>query len=330
MKEIKIVEQKIDSQYINLFRSIYKSEKNLEYFVDDVKISIQYCNSQRNITTIILTDNTKLIGHCSLIQQNKDSSTASFGFFDLLGDKEDCKLIWNAILLEAKKRNIKALFGPINGSIWLPYRFISNTDGSPLLKGELPTNILYNQFMSDLGYAKTGIYHSYKRDIFNKIITTTEQSYTDFMSAGYTLESADSISSNVTREIYDLSNLIFSSSSVLYDALPFEYFLQLYNSDKLQNLFKIYIARKNGLLIGFCTVFTETDNAVVFKTLAIHPDFRQQGIGNALVYKVHKEVALAGYSSIVYALIREGNNIQYFPKDDIKVVREYLLYTISI
>lgn len=329
MREIKIVEKNIDERYFDFFRELYGNEKNIDFFVSDLQISLEFCLSLRTMVTVTLSNNSDLIGHASIISL-PNQNTAFLGFFDLK-NKEDFGLLWDEIKKQATLRGLVALTGPINGSIWFPYRCIRDSDESAFFKGELPSQMSYWQIFNDLTGDQVSYYSSMRTD-FTDIIKLTEESYQKIIASEFemTTLSGPEIDQNILAELYDFSNKVFSSQSPAYQQLPFDFFVKLYNSDKLSQLSELYLVRNEGEIIGFCSLFSEDPQTLIFKTIAVHPDYRRQEIGNALTYLVHKEAAEKGISKIIYALIRGDNTIKFFPKDNVKDLRSYSIFTLTI
>lgn len=331
MKKIQIINQNIDNRYIDLFSFLYKEEKNIDYYISDINMSVNYSVSLKDISTIALLDDEMLLGHCSIIKSRGDESgTAYFGFFESPENEKDFKFFWENLLLEAKKQNIKKLIGPVNGSIWFPYRFLNSSNDSSLFKGELPTKFFYHDFFSNLNNSKITTYSSGVRKSFSLIIEATRKSYESLENSGLKIETLSEVSKEILMEIHALAEEIFSNQSVAYEPFPVDYFLKLYNKDRMRGLFKTYTIRNNDKLIGFCNVFYENEKVVILKTLAVHPSFQKHCIGGAIAYLVHCNAREKGIEQIIYALVRDDNNIKFFPKDDVSEIRTYSLFEFNI
>jgi GNAT superfamily N-acetyltransferase len=329
MKRINIINQNIDTRYLDLFRQLYGKEEHLDYFISDISLSIDYSISTKKLTTITLTDGEILCGHCSIIT-SEGSNIAYFGFFESTDNPEDFRLLWGSVLEEAKNQGIKKLAGPINGSIWFPYRFITTTESSSFFKGELPTKPSYHQMFSDLPNGQIVAFESGIRKHFDFIIESTKKSFEELEDLGLKAEILHNISNKTLLEIHTLAESAFSGQSVIYEALPVNYFLKLYNKDKIKDLFGLYLIRKSDELIGFGSVFYENNKSVILKTLAVHPSFQGHGIGSAIAHLVHRDAKEYGIETIIYALVRKGNNVKHFPKDDVAIIRNYSIFVFDI
>lgn len=331
MKKIHIINQNIDNRYIDLFGFLYKEEKNIDHYMSDINISVEYSVSLKDIFTVALLDDDTLLGHCSIIKSiEDDGESAYFGFFESPENEKDFRFFWENVLTEAKKRNIKKLIGPVNGSIWFPYRFINHSNDSLLFKGELPTKLFYYDFFSNLNNGKTTTYSSGARNNFDLIIEATKKSYELLNSAGLKVEVLPEVSKEILTEIHTLAEEIFSKQSIAYESFPINYFLQLYSKNRMKDLFKTYTVRNNGKLIAFCNVFYENEKVLILKTLAVHPSFQKHGIGGAIAHLVHCDAKENIIEQIIYALVRDDNNIKFFPKDDVSEIRTYSLFEFDI
>lgn len=331
MRDIRIINQNIDNGYIDLFYHLYKKEKNIDYFISDVKLSIDYCLSMKDMVTVTLSGGGVLLGHCSIIKPrgNDNGDTAYFGFFESPANQKDFFTLWKKVVSEAKKQNIKKLIGPINGSIWFPYRTLNTSDGSPLFKGELPNDYYHKHFYS-LKNKRVINYSSGMREKFDGVMKLTKKPYELLKGSDLEIQSLSQVSEKILREIHKLAMEIFSSKSVAYEDFPSNYFLKLYDKERMNNLFGTYIVKKGEKLIGFCNVFYEEEKIIILKTLAIHPLFQKQGIGSAMAYLVHYDAKERGIEKIIYALVRDGNDIKFFPRDDVVDIRTYSLFEIDI
>ena len=330
MKKINILNQEIDRRYPDLFRLLYGTEEHIDYFIADILLSIDYSTAVKQVTTVTLTYGETLLGHCSIIKSADNSGFAYFGFFEAPDNKEDFLLLWHSVLEESKNQNIKKLAGPVNGSIWFPYRFIETSDKFPLFKGELPTKLSYHHMFSGLPNGQVVEFESGLRTNFDFIIEATKKSYENLENLGLRAEILTNSSETHLKEIKALAEAAFSGQSAMYETLPGSYFLKLYNQDKVSDLFGLYLIRKNEQLVGFASIFYENKTSVIFKTFAVHPSFQNQGVGSAIAHLVHKGAKEQGMETIIYALVRKGNNIKKFPQDDVTIIRNYSLFVFAV
>ena len=131
------------------------------------------------------------------------------------------------------------------------------------------------------------------------------------------------------HDLYILSGKIFMKNWSYID-LDEKQFNSLYSGDKLKkHINDIYLAYHDEELIGFCMNIRGGNN-LIMKTIGILPDHQRKGAGNALVYLVHRDAMQKRINGIIYALIRDCNKIQFFPKDDAVIFREYACFTFKM
>ena len=329
MKNRRVIVQKIDDRYTSLFRSLYEREKDIEYFVSDLGQSIEYCLAEKNISTIISEEGGKLLGHCSLIMpKGNNAGGAYFGFFDYMGEK-DFGGFWEDIIAEARRLKLKKLIGPINGSVWFPYRFVATSNGSPFFKGELPTDLAYHDHFSHLKHEKVTTYSSGVRERYDFIIEATKEPYELVNRSHLEITTLTEITEELLGQLQALSAEVFSDTSVAYEPFADKYFLKLYGN-KPKGLFRIYLARDAGRLVGFCFMIYEDAGTAILKTIAVHPLFQKRGIGSALAHAVHRDAKEEGIKKIIYALVRDDNNIKAFPRGDVSIMRTYSLFDFNL
>ena len=116
-----------------------------------------------------------------------------------------------------------------------------------------------------------------------------------------------------------------------YTELNEKEFMHLYSSKKMsEHLNSLYLLYKGTEIIGFCSTSRQDEHTLICKTICLLPRYQGLGLGNALAYQVHVDAEKAGFQKIIYALIREGNSIQNFPKEDAVIFRRYAGFEFSI
>lgn len=266
-----------------------------------------------------------LVGHIALIPTS--GSSAFFGFFECID--EDCfALLWQELLGEAKTKGITSLFGPVNGTIWHPYRVVTSSVEAPFFPSESISRLEYAGWLANQKPLEVFEYHSAYRTDYTPIIVATRNSYQNAIDSGVLLRT-ETIDTNNIQELYALAVEVFSQNPG-YVHLSIEEFVALYSSDKIsRNNATLYTARIDGKLVGFC-LNLENNQTLIMKTIAVAPNIQQKGIGNALVHKIHIDAVASGFTKVIYALVRKDNNVRHFPTDKITVFREYAAYQYKV
>ena len=284
---------------------------------------------QKRISVAVEMDGV-FLAHCTImIDQREQPGIGWFGFFECPHDQAVFENLWGRVVQESKAMGIKILRGPINGTMWYPYRFaLTDSSSIPPFQGELLCEDYYCQFFQNFPTKQEVSYYSAMRENFDDIIRITKPFYEDMQAnSSLHLETLTEVSTDVLREICTVARKVFQSSWG-YVPLSDEELLSYYSQEKLkETLFRAYILRNADTLVGFGTVFRE-DDTLILKTLALEPSFQGKGLGNALIHKIHSD-AEGKCTRMIYALIRFENNVKRLPKDGAVVFREYSAFDIS-
>lgn len=321
-------------ELINFVKDRYGDEKNFDYFYADFQKAYSFCVDNENVsfTPIAVFQDDQLIAHTALIRYKRlPKGEAFFGFFEILQDLEVFKKIWESLLEEAKKQNIKILKGPVNGSIWHQYRCIKETNGSEFFKSEPITESYYYEMFTQLKPSTEISYYSASREKFEKVMGVIQTGLEKLAKGGFEIREVKNVTYEQLLTIAKISRTVFGKNSWGYTELTEKEFLELYSSEKLeQHLNKLYLLLKDQQIIGYCGTTTENKHTLILKTICILPDYQGLGLGNALAYKIHIDAQKEDFKKIIYALIREGNQINNFPKDNTVIFRRYAAFEFRI
>jgi len=326
-----ITQNSSSGEYLSLLEKKYKAQKNYVYFLDDLKATLKFSETYQEPHFIIVKDGENVVGHCALIlDHNLKEGEAFFGFFDVIDNFNVFTTLWQSLLKLAGLKNIKLLKGPINATAWHQYRVMSYGGNSDFFKTELFSESYYYDFYKTLKPDKEILYLSGFRENFKFLISVTEPAYKEVLKAGFSIEEIKNLSTEQLKEILDLSKIVFKENWA-YTDFSMESFESLYSSQKLSaNLNKIYFLKNENKIIGYLSSLIEDENVLILKTIAVLPEFQGKGFGNALVHKAHKDALEKGFKKIIYALIREDNNIKNFPKEEAVVFRKYSTFEFEV
>lgn len=317
-----------------LIKSKYGDKKHFDFFFLDLQKAYSFCVDNPNITFIPVAafENKQLVAHISLIIDKRlPKGEAFFGFFEIKQDLSLFREIWQSLREEAKKMGISVLKGPVNGSIWHQYRCIKETDGSEYFKSEPISETYYYKLLTQMHPSSEISYYSASREKFDKVMEVIEAGFQKLATAGFDIKEVKNVSYEQLLSIAKISRIVFRNNSWGYTDLTEREFLQLYSSDKLeQHLNKLYLLCKNQQIVGYCGTSSENKHTLILKTICILPKYQGLGLGNALAYKIHLDAQKDGYKKVIYALIREGNKIKNFPKDDTLIIRRYAAFEFKI
>jgi ribosomal protein S18 acetylase RimI-like enzyme len=326
----------VPAELISLLRKKYGNEKNIEYFIADFNKSFDFCLNNKSVVfqPIAGYEGDQMVAHIALIVDKRlATGEAFFGFLEVSEDEQDFKIMWEALTKEARSRDISILKGPVNGSIWHQYRCVKETDGSPFFKAELFAEPYYYQRLVSINPAREMAYYSASRDRFEAllpILQAGEPIYKKLGDAGFFIKEIKHVALKELQAIAALSRMVFHNSWG-YTELTENEFIALYSSDKLdEHLGGLYLLYKDDNIVGFCGTLKEDENTLICKTICVLPEYQGMGLGNALAYKIHVDAQEKGIKKIIYALIREGNNIKNFPQVDTVIFRRYTSFEFHI
>ena len=235
--------------------------------------------------------------------------------------RKDEEQLFNKIFEELKKEGRETIIGPLNGTTWNTYRYVTEKgNGRPFLLE--PWNEDYSvslfeklDFKHLAGYISTvmeGMNSNGRKNLNKKIEKLKKFDYYKDIKVE-SAENKDLLT--VLNKVYDLTVEAFKNN-FLYSELEREIFLKMYMSyeDKIiKKFFKmLYLGDE---LIGY--VFGIPDYAelgykgkidtIILKTIAVSPIYNGKGMGYILINSLVEEAEKEGYENVIYALMHESN-----------------------
>ena len=229
--------------------------------------------------------------------------------------------LFNKVFEELKKEGIEIIIGPLNGTTWNTYRYVTEKGSRRQFLLE-PWNEDYSVSLFEklgfkplAGYISTvmeGMDSDGRRNLNKKIEKLKKFDYYKDIKVE-SAENKDLLT--VLNKVYDLTVEAFKNN-FLYSELEREIFLKMYLSyeDKIiKKFFKmLYLGDE---LIGY--VFGIPDYAelgykgkidtIILKTIAVSPIYNGKGMGYILINSLIEEAEKEGYENVIYALMHESN-----------------------
>ena len=229
--------------------------------------------------------------------------------------------LFNEVFEELKKEGIETIIGPLNGTTWNTYRYVTEKGSRRQFLLE-PWNEDYSVSLFEklgfkplAGYISTvmeGMDSDGRRNLNKKIEKLKKFDYYKDIKVE-SAENKDLLT--VLNKVYDLTVEAFKNN-FLYSELEKEIFLKMYMSyeDKIiKKFFKmLYLGDE---LIGY--VFGIPDYAelgykgkidtIILKTIAVSPIYNGKGMGYILINSLVEEAEKEGYENVIYALMHESN-----------------------
>lgn len=319
-------------EYLEFFKEKYGTQYSFEYYYNDIQIALKYvlqCKHQK-AWLIKITDHNKLMAHSMIIGDDRlTDNHAIFGFFECTESKPVFDLLWDEVRRLATLHGFRILKGPISGTTWHPYRVVKRSSGNQFFNSEPITENYYYNYLCTAGKCAEIGYHSGRRTNFDHIIKVTSTAYNQLTLNGYSVETPTFIDTTILHKLYILSSEVFRTNYG-FTHLSMDEFLDLYNLSKLNSFIgNVYLARKEGEVLGFCSTIRKQEQLII-KTIAVLPALHGIGLGNALVHKVHYDAKRDGITEIIYALVRNDNQVKNFPRSDVEIFREYACFDFRI
>ena len=229
--------------------------------------------------------------------------------------------LFNKVFEELKKEGIEIIIGPLNGTTWNKYRYVTEKGSRRQFLLE-PWNEDYSVSLFEklgfkplAGYISTvmeGMDSDGRRNLNKKIEKLKKFDYYKDIKVE-SAENKDLLT--VLNKVYDLTVEAFKNN-FLYSELEREIFLKMYMSyeDKIiKKFFKmLYLGDE---LIGY--VFGIPDYAelgykgkidtIILKTIAVSPIYNGKGMGYILINSLVEEAEKEGYENVIYALMHQSN-----------------------
>ena len=229
--------------------------------------------------------------------------------------------IFNEIFENLKNDDIETIIGPLNGTTWNTYRYVTDKGHrSPFLM-EPWNEDYYVKLFEKLGFKPLAYYISTVMENMNPVQRGhLSKKIEKLKKFGYykdiTVKSAENEDLiTVLNKIYDLTIEAFKNN-FLYSELDREIFLKMYMSyeDKIVKKFFKMLYLKDEL-IGYVfgipdyaeLQYKEKVETMILKTIAISPKYNGKGMGYILIDELVKEAEHSGYKNVIYALMHEKN-----------------------
>ena len=281
---------------------------------------------ERPSEIVIFTDENNNIGGSLHLWHNRPDyngrKTSYIGNVNIYEKyRKDEEQLFNKVFEELKKEGIEIIIGPLNGTTWNTYRYVTEKGSRRQFLLE-PWNEDYSVSLFEklgfkplAGYISTvmeGMDSDGRRNLNKKIEKLKKFDYYKDIKVE-SAENKDLLT--VLNKVYDLTVEAFKNN-FLYSELEREIFLKMYMSyeDKIiKKFFKmLYLGDE---LIGY--VFGIPDYAelgykgkidtIILKTIAVSPIYNGKGMGYILINSLVEEAEKEGYENVIYALMHQSN-----------------------
>ena len=228
---------------------------------------------------------------------------------------------FNEVFKELKKEGIETIIGPLNGTTWNTYRYVTDRGNHPPFLMEPFNEEYYVELFEKIDFKPLTYYISTIMENMNPVqrghLSKKIEKLKKFdYYKDITVKSAENEDLiTLLNKIYDLTIEAFKNN-FLYSELDREIFLKMYMSyeDKIVKKFFKMLYLKDEL-IGYVfgipdyaeLQYKEKVETMILKTIAISPKYNGKGMGYILIDELVKEAECSGYKNVIYALMHEKN-----------------------
>lgn len=226
--------------------------------------------------------------------------------------------------------------GPMDGSTWGNYRFVTGGTGEPpfFLEPSHPPD--WPRHFVNAGFTPLARYHSTITTDLERPDPKADRAEARLLQSGCEFRTLDpSRLEDEIRSIHRISLAAFQSA-FLYQPIALDEFAAAQRI--LTPLLRpelILLAERRGDAVGFLFAIPDHLQAqrgspvdtVVIKTLAILPGRQQAGLGVCLARRLHHTAKALGYHRVIHALMHEANNSLNIMRPNSQPLREYTLFS---
>ncbi|PSO46465.1 MAG: hypothetical protein BRC24_01840 [Parcubacteria group bacterium SW_4_46_8] len=311
-----------------LFKRKYGQEPHFSLATHTLQESLRILTQQKLYSVVATYEKQKLQGHVALFQPQ--SISGNVGYFGFLEASSSFHLppLWNTLQDQASQWRFSGMWGPMNATPWHQYRTLTYTDCSPFFQTEPFSDIEYGRFLEHRG-TPLRFYSAY-RTTYAFLVEKTQYAYETWIHTNISLTRTTALTPSTLHMLWNIIQETFSSQKG-FIPLSLEGFQQLYFPSLFNSsLYALYILKDGERPIGYLSSFWKDNSTLLIKTIALIPSYQGQGLGNVLTYAVHKDALSDNISTVLYGLIREGNQIRHFPDDYLTISRKYALFYIFL
>ncbi|MEJ6498728.1 MAG: hypothetical protein QNK62_00680 [Cryomorphaceae bacterium] len=253
-----------------------------------------------------------------------DTDTLAFGFFETKTDDFDAfKEEWDTL----RDAYPEKWAGPLQGSTFLPYRFVTYTDHSACFPGEWRTLPHYAQWMEQLAPTDVTHYRSAYRTDYESVIHVSAPFVQDWEEQGFHLVSIQVEQTEERAALHHMIGAIFHGNWGYKALNELEFNAWANNIGQTHGGTPwIYWIQIETRRVGFAYLFLLHDGTLIFKTIGLLPEFQAQKMGNAVAGKLHQMAAKSLVLRCIYALVQTENRVNRMPDPDITVFRKYATF----
>ena len=291
------------------------------------------------IHLVLVNEDNVLQARCSLWWQHtpelEGKRTGFIGHFDA-SDLQDGKELLSYACDLLRQQRCDIVLGPIDGSTWKTYRFITETSDYPAFFLEPVSKAECLESFIAGGFKPRAEYVSLMSSSMDWQDNRIDAAAVLLQEQGFALRTINT--SNIDEDLRRIHALSLEgfSKNVLYTPITVSEFLRLYEPVKqLINPELVLLVEHNNELVGFIFAIPDIAQAqrgehidtVIIKTLVVSPQFTRRHIGNWLSKTLYDRARELGFRQAIHALMIEDNISRAMHSAGAKVIRRYTLFS---
>ncbi len=245
----------------------------------------------------------------------------------------------NLLLADAcarlEARGCTLAVGPMDGSTWRSYRWITDRGNEPPFFLEPQHPLEWPGQWRDAGFAALATYHSSVVEDLGRRDEELRRASARLRAQGVSLRMLDAGRwANELARVHALSLASFARN-FLYTPLPRDEFLAQYEPLRPVLLPELaWLAEHDGELVGFLFALPdhlertrgEPARSVIMKTVAVARGRAYAGLGALLGERVQEAATDLGYTRAIHALMHDRNTSAVRSRRNARVIRRYTLF----
>jgi GNAT superfamily N-acetyltransferase len=248
---------------------------------------------------------------------------------------EAAAAVLTAALEKLRQAGCTIAIGPMNGTTWRNYRFVTERGEQPTFFLEPTNREEWPRQFERAGFSSLATYFSALNNDVSRPDPRLEVMTKKIADAGITIRTANSDLGAELGAIYAVSKISFRQN-FLYTEIPEAEFVAMY--EPLLPIVRpelVLIAEKAGRYVGY--LFAIPDLAMksrglkidtfIIKTVSILPEPELRGLGSLLVARAQQIGHELGFRRGIHALMFEDNISLNISRHYASVMRKYTLYS---
>jgi GNAT superfamily N-acetyltransferase len=286
----------------------------------------------------LLTDGDTVVGRCSLWWQgtaaHEGQRLGYVGHYAVSDARAAAELL-SVACEQLAGRGCTLAVGPMDGSTWQRYRFITERGDEPpyFLEPDNPDD--WPIQFTDFGFTPLAQYYSAVNPDLGRIDPALPFLAQRVQDLGIRVHPLDPQRfDEELRRVHALSLLSFRNN-FLYTPIDEADFLDQYSA--IRRFLRpdlVLLAEKGSELAGYLFGIPdllqaqrgEAMNTVILKSMAVHPDHGGLGLGGLLMARFHDAARQAGFKRAIHALFHESNRSGRLSGHTAHIFRRYTLF----